>query len=314
MLSVIIVDFRSIDRTIDYIRELETKICVSSKIHVIIVDMYSEMDSSVAKLVHRFGEKKTSLLGKKIFQFSDDNADVVYVFGGGNLGYARGNNLGVRIGECLFNDDYLLISNNDIILQTPLNFSEIESIFISDGSIGVIGPQIVGKDGKPQSPCKYFSPLKGLIFRYWLYAGLSRFLGTDLDLDYSDENKFCYRVMGSFMFIRKKAFKEVCGFDENTFLYYEEPILSERMMRKGYKTYFHNGYTVMHNHGNTTKKIADKLILLKYEFSAGLHYYKRYRKSSPFIIVLAKINFAVFEIVFFLKKLIKKVIKTDGKL
>ena len=96
-------------------------------------------------------------------------------------------------------------------------------------------------------------------------------------------------------------------------MYYEESILSERMIKKGYTTYFYNDYTVLHNHGETTGKIENQLLIYKYGFNAGIYYYKQYRQLSPFLVTCSKMNFALFQVLHLVKTYIKKAIKKNGK-
>lgn len=49
-------------------------------------------------------------------------------------------------------------------------------------------------------------------------------------------------------------------FDENTFLYCEENILSERFMSKGYITLYDPTFVIIHEEGNATSK---SIIMIK---------------------------------------------------
>ena len=65
--------------------------------------------------------------------------------------------------------------------------------------------------------------------------------------------------------------------DPHTFLYAEEPILSERMLRVGRKTYFLPSVTVVHEHGTTIRKHIDSKKASWLQFRSNAYYYRTYK-------------------------------------
>ena len=61
-----------------------------------------------------------------------------------------------------------------------------------------------------------------------------------------------YRIIGGFFFLRIEIFEKVCGFDEATFLYAEEQILTENMKPHGFVVYYLRIKLVVHDQGQTT--------------------------------------------------------------
>ena len=68
--------------------------------------------------------------------------------------------------------------------------------------------------------------------------------------------------------------------DTHTFLYAEESILSERMLRVERKTYFLPSVTVIHEHGSTIKKHLDRKKASWLQFQSNAYYYKTYKGYS----------------------------------
>ena len=197
-----------------------------------------------------------------------------------NDGYAAGCNAGAS-SLCAHPDvDVLLFANNDLHLVTDDVVDSLVDKLKECPEIGVIGPEIVGPDGKRQSP----EPYIGLWKRYvWMYLS-TPFLSREakrrifcLDAAERATEGFCYRVMGSFFLCPRDAWEQVGGMDAHTFLYAEEPILSERMLRMGRKTYFLPSVTVIHEHGSTIKKHLDRKKAAWLQFRSNAYYYRTYK-------------------------------------
>ena len=87
MVSMIIVDYKSMDKTIEYIKECVWNI--EGLNHFVIVDNGSEVP---------FKPRKITVEGKEVYVVSF----------GENGGYAKGNNLGAKTAKEIWNDDYYI--------------------------------------------------------------------------------------------------------------------------------------------------------------------------------------------------------------
>jgi GT2 family glycosyltransferase len=176
--------------------------------------------------------------------------------------------------------DVLLFTNNDLHLVSDDVVERLVEKLKELPDIGVIGPEIIGMDGKRQSP----EPYMGLWKRYvWMYLStpfLSRAAKRRifaLDTAEKATEGECYRVMGSFFLCTREAWELTGGMDTGTFLYAEEPILSERMLRVGRKTYFMPAVTVVHEHGGTIKKHLEPKEAAWLQYQSNAYYYKSYK-------------------------------------
>jgi len=300
--SLIIVDYRSINKTIHYIEHFASMVKGEYPLHAVIVDNSPSQD--VDKAFACYSKKDLividDLIGYTTYVWG--NLTISYCFAGNNLGYAKGNNLGVKIADLCFNDNFYIISNNDLRLDEKFDWCPFERLFEENQDIAVIGPRVVGLDGKVQSPHKKVSAFSHLVLSFWL--GHWPFYWR-CDCDYTEESKYCYRVMGSFMIIRACAFHKADGFDENTFMFGEEMILSERLSRNGYKTYFFNDYAVVHEHGASVKRVDSVLRAEQWSFDSIYYYYEKYRNTNSLILVLGKISFYVYKAVRYVVNCIK---------
>lgn len=110
-------------------------------------------------------------------------------------------------------------------------------------------------------------------------------------LDYSRDAKegFHYKLMGSFFMVRSKDFKECGMMDEHTFLYAEEPILTERMLKIGLQPYYYPQVAVLHNHGATTKKYFRSSQIEWIKFESECYYYLHYKHTPLWQIMVGKL-------------------------
>ena len=83
-------------------------------------------------------------------------------------------------------------------------------------------------------------------------------------------------LQGCFIVFSKKAFNYVEGFDDRTFLYYEEPILYLNLMKHDLVTVYDPEIVIYHKDGRSTntveKKGRDKLLFINrcYQQSANI--------------------------------------------
>lgn len=305
MFSVIIVDFNSIKRTIKYIKSLQSH-CKEYKFSFIVVENGDE--NITKKEVAYLYKEKRFIEGYDVFLYKSYDLEFNIVFPKSNLGYAKGNNLGFKVERKLYNSDYLLVSNNDIVFSSLLDFNKIKEIFESNSKIGIIGPEVVGINGKRQSPYMIEKPIDRLILYYW--KSMLNFKNIN-DMDFSINEGYCDYVAGSFVFIRSEAFEAVGGYDSETFLYGEEIILSTKMRIEGYETYFTNKFRVIHNHQfEATNKVNDQsrsstISVLKYGFDSAKYYYRKYDKVSKLMICFANINFSAFQTLYYIAHKLK---------
>jgi len=307
MVSVIIVDYKTIEKTCDYIEHLADNVEYKELYHYIIID--NDVHSSALEyLKSRYGScyRVETLENREIMVFNTQVGEVSYCVYGENAGFAKGNNLGVSTSSYLYHDEYYIISNNDLRLKKKLNIYKIINVFKSDNCISVIGPRIEGVDSKLQSPYKKATPFYLLIVYQW-----SRFwpFYSKGDLIEMNHSGYCYRIMGCFMIIKAEPFKEIGGFDEETFMYCEEMILSERMKSKGYKCYYYNDYTVVHEHGSTVKQYVNNTKNDRWTYSSLLYYCKEYRNAGSVLLFFATLSRALNVRVMYLKEGVKKYLR-----
>ena len=266
MLGIVIVNYRSDGLTTQFVREEISRISIP---HVtVIVDNGATAESS-ARL-----EAET---GVKVIPCE-------------NLGFARGNNVGVDYLTKHYDIDYLLFTNNDIHFQSPDVVEALVAKLEADSSIGIIGPEIVGLDGRRQSPEPYISLWDKYVWVYLSTPFLSRKRKAErFKFNYSElaQEGPHYKLMGSFLLCRRTDIEAAGGFDPNTFLYAEETILSERMAAIGKCLYYYPSVTVVHQHGATISSHLSQVAMARRQFESDAYYYHAYKGVPRWSIRLA---------------------------
>lgn len=156
-----------------------------------------------------------------------------------NLGYADGNNVGVKY--ALENKaDYVLVLNNDTIVDKDL-VVELLKTAEQDPEIGIVGPKIYFAPGFEFHKDRYTKDEKGKVI--W-YAGglvdwanvLASHKGVDeVDHGQHDTTEETDFVCGCAMMVKRGVFEKIGLFDSKYFLYFEDNDICQRAKRAGYK-------------------------------------------------------------------------------
>ncbi len=312
MYSLIIVDYNSIKNTIEYVLSCKEKLGAKGASHIVIVQN-GALDGTLEELSSFFGDHEICEVDgveQTLYKFRNGFQEIYYCHSGANLGYAKGNNLAIRIASRIWSDPYYIVSNNDLVFKDTIDLTLISEIFDKNSSVGVIGPSIITPRLEPQSPRYWQNAAHRLIFNQWIsvFGGIfglktRMYLFNKYANDTIKEAKsgLCAWVSGCFMFIRAKAFEDAGMFDSNTFLYAEEMILSKRLERAGYTIYFLKEIELIHNHAETTKKTISQLKVTEIDFYANYYFYKNYTNTSPVILFLAKMSFKLLKCCVLLK-------------
>lgn len=165
-----------------------------------------------------------------------------------NLGFGRGNNLGV---EKFPNYDAFLFLNNDV--SVPKDWlRKLVDVLNSKEKIAAVGPKVLySKDvvgGK----------------RVVNSAGIQvtkHFIGYDRYCDEDDRSEFDVTeevdaLMGGAFLVKKSVFDEVGGFNKKMFLYYEDIDLALRIRDLGYLIYYCGTSEIYHDHMASSKSLG----------------------------------------------------------
>jgi GT2 family glycosyltransferase len=198
-----------------------------------------------------------------------------------NLGYAKGNNVGIRY-ALENNADYVWILNNDTVAKqnSLLNMvTEAER----DPMNGILGSKIY---------------CLGAANKIWFAGatidwsrGISNHIGfNETDLGQYDYVKEIDRVAGCSMLVSKEVCNSVGLLDENFFLYVEEVDWCVRARKAGFKCVFVPSSIVYHKALASVSLIGDRLKVFNYYNTRNFLYLIRKSFDFPLReIILAKV-------------------------
>lgn len=262
MIGVVIVSYRSDELTVRFVREQLTRITLPN---LVVVVANGSSEAEAAALQARIPE--ATVLPTE------------------NRGYATGNNLGVRYLLEHGTPDYLLFANNDITFDSDRVVETLVEALEAHPEAGIAGPEVIGPDGHRQGP----EPYQGMWKRYfWMYVS-TPFLSNNAKrktfrLDYADQaaEGLHDKLTGAFFLTDTQSFVQAGMFDEGTFLYAEENILSDRLAGLGKGCWFCPSVRVLHAHGQTIGKNYDSRRQDWMQWESMAYYYREYRGYSAF--------------------------------
>jgi len=198
-----------------------------------------------------------------------------------NLGFAAGNNLAAKHAT----GRQLLLLNPDAMPQPGCLRRGIELMDRSPG-IGLGGGELLGEDGIRQPSARMFPTLRdefftlsGLAARFpqsHLFARLDR-RWADPDVDAVVD-----WIPGAFVFIPSQIFRQLDGFDERFFMYYEEVDLCRRLSANGYTIQYWPTLKAVHIGGASAKTVEHARVsrtgsqLESWRMRSALQYYRKH--------------------------------------
>lgn len=251
-------------------------VCVSAlqkysipKSEIIIVDNNSENKNEEEKFLQKW-EKS-----------------IAYIPSSVNLGFAKAVNLASKNAK----GEYLLILNPDVRIKEN-SLEEAMDYLDKNKTVGILGGKLIYPSGEIQDSYRCFPRLTDQIIKRVgflrqmgiLRKHVSKYLMWEKDPNKSEPVDW---VVGAFMFIRRKAFDEINGFDERYFLFMEDVDICRKMWEKGYTIIYNPKAEAMHDEIRLSPgSILDifKSRLLQIHFKSALKYFWKYKfKKTPHV-------------------------------
>lgn len=309
MTGIVVVSFHNAEGTKKYVTEQLSQLTDEYRVIIVAVDAEEEYGINLAE--------SCGLEYIRNYNKINNNSKGWCVAVKDNLGYAKGNNLGVKIlkkSNIVF--DYYLFSNDDIEIIDSDILSRLGYVLNMNDYIGGIGPRVIGIDGNDQSPHrKYISPQRQIGWKLFsfirkkrnhnaIYSDNTANTVAEASLQKRNNNSvedalilaskasapekgLCYWISGAFMMVKANKFDTVEGFDSRTFLYFEEVILAERFLKKGWNFAFEPSVKVIHYEGGSTNVKSSRRNAI--ELESRLLYYREYKHVNRILLFLYKL-------------------------
>lgn len=264
MLGIIILNYNSWKLVIDCVESIKDTIDYDKiKYKIYIIDNGSQNDSY-----------------QQLKRLYDNDCQCMVESTYRNLGFSGGNNFGSKIAiedGC----ETLLITNSDVV------FTE-NSIYYMHNSIkeyksALVYPYVMNSDGSLQfSECMVGQ--RDMFYDFIiLREKINKKLSDKIKRKYFIKVKDIKQPVNSTMFygccymVDAKKYIDIDMLDDNVFLYYEENILSTKLLKKGYNITFIPDAKIYHLCGASSNSSKTKAYVKRSRYYY-LRYYKKYNK------------------------------------
>ena len=264
IVSVVILNYQTFSDTIDFVRQI--KLQKEVIINILIVDNCSSNDSFNILLDNYKSDDKVKVIQSER-----------------NGGYAYGNNFGFRYLKGK-EADFILISNNDIIIKDGLLLSKLITSYMKCNNPAFLSPVMLNEQGVQKRPSSWNIPtfledFKNLVF-------LDRIKGVNAKMQQSLQ-KGCVSVeclSGAFTLIKKQTLFDLGLFDEGTFLYCEERINAVKVRRKGLYNYLNKELSFVHKEAETISQSFNYISRMKILVRSRIYFHVKYNKLPKFFV------------------------------
>jgi GT2 family glycosyltransferase len=235
-------------------------------------------------------------------------SEVILIKNPKNVGFSKANNQGVSKAK----GQYVLILNPDTVVAKD-TFKKVLKFAKSRQNFGALGVKLV--DGKgcflPESKRGIPTPMVSF---YKLIGFTSKRTGKYYANHLKeDETGIIDVLVGAFMFMRRKVYNEVKGFDERYFMYGEDIDLSYKILNKGYQNFYFADTQIIHYKGEST--INDVKQLHHFHKAMEIFYDEHFKLNRVYDLIM-KLGIKVWYLVKFfnLKRAKNKSISSDKTL
>ncbi|WP_297092684.1 glycosyltransferase family 2 protein [Thermococcus sp.] len=262
--DVIVVDNGSRDDSVQKIKEYaEGRLEVNSKFFE-----YNPYNKPIKVFEITEDEAKQGEFNRPAYKKFDPNRRIILIKNKDNYGFAGGNNVGIKFALSVLNPDYILLLNNDTVVD-PNFLRELVKVAEGDKKIGVVGPGIYCYTNH---------------FRLWSPYGLKE-----------GENKITYKhLFGAALLINVIPLGYTGLFDENYFLYQEEVDLLYRIATTGFSLEYSQNAKVFHKETISKERAYALYYKIRNEYyfltKNNLGYLKLTKFLGNLLLIIAKFS------------------------
>ena len=163
-----------------------------------------------------------------------------------NYGFAEGNNIGIRFALNKLNPDYILLLNNDVVVD-PLFLNELINVAENDVQIGILGPTVYDYKN-PQEIQSAGAKI------YWNTGEAVNL--TSRENMYSNEFEDVDSVIGCALLAKSELFHKIGYLNKDYFAYMEETEWCVRAHKESYRIVHVPKGKIWHKGGATSNKIT----------------------------------------------------------
>lgn len=166
-----------------------------------------------------------------------------------NLGFAGGNNQGIRFSKSPF---ILLLNSDAFVTQGALE--KLLGVMIEHPKAGIVGAQLINPDGSFQAS---HTPFPGLWQEFLILSGLGRMFMGKFYPSRGPEIERCARIVdyveGACLLVRRDAVDQAGMLSEDYFMYAEEMDWCFTMKKAGWEVWYQPEARIIHYGGASSK-------------------------------------------------------------
>lgn len=210
---------------------------------------------------------------ENLFEVAKDFPEVRIIVNSKNGGFGQGNNIGARAAS----GAWLLFLNPDTeILEGEI--ADVVLEFEKNEDVGAIGGCLLTEKNSVQAWSAGVSVNLWDLIKNNLGILSSRAIWKNV------KKTEAGWVSGTSLFVPRKLFLEMGGFDENIFMYFEDVDLCTRIRAAGKRVIYFPSFKVLHKCGGSYEKENKKKQNKNY-YDSLLYYFKKHRSPGEYLIV-----------------------------
>ena len=268
---VIVVDNGSEDNSVEKIKEYcEGKIEVTSKYF-----KYNSSNKPIKVIEYTRQEIETinNIDSKKFFT----NKYLILIKNEKNYGFPEGNNIGIKFALKALNPDYILLLNNDTVVDKHF-LKELVKIAEKDRSVGIVAPKQFSY-WNPNEPILRAHTLSFIkLIAETLFASKEK--RREQERDYDREVDW---AQASCLLVRKEVIKKIDLLDSKYFLTWEDLDWCISARKAGYKIIHSSKSKFWHKVSRSTRKSP---VTCYFEARNAFLFCRKHKDYSPLIFVI----------------------------
>lgn len=268
-IGIVILNYISFQDTISLVKDLQEQTLINS-ILVVVVDNASPNQSF-----------------KYLKPLETEYKNVAVLQTESNLGYAKGNNFGLKYLDEHIQPEFVAILNNDIKLPDD-SFEKLIERYNQLEKPAIIAPKQLDVNNKELQPYKLNSFLDDCLNLFMIFKIYYK-RNALIYIDNTGLNAMKVPMIpGSFMFSSFKTFKSMGYFYPNTFLFAEERFIAVKAKQLNLNNYILLDETYVHAHSKTINTIHSKVSKYKLLYKGWLEFTKVCRPYGKIKVLILK--------------------------
>jgi len=250
--AIVILNWNGAQDTIDCLESISVLRVACCVLRVIVVDNGS-IDESVKNIKYQISNIKN--INQKLKINLIENRV--------NLGFAEGNNVGIRF-AIKKGADYVMLLNNDTLVEKEL-VSQLIKLMEEDERIGILGPKIYFAPNFEFHHNRYKTQERGKVIWYgggkidWKNVYCSHRGMDEVDKAQYDQQEETDFATGCCMMVRREVFEKIGLLDKRYFLYLEDVDFCLRAKKNGFKVIYTPKAYLWHKNAASSEKPGSKI-------------------------------------------------------